>query len=64
MRKLTAIALAGLLLAGCETCQTPSDVTVAVGGGTSGVSGGVSVGKSCGPGYVAVGFGNGLYLGW
>ena len=64
MEAFLAIALGGLLVAGCEACDAPANVNAGVGIGTGGVSGGVSVGRSCGPGYISLGTGNSYHVGW
>jgi len=44
-------------LSGCEKCDPNPNVNVGVGVGSGGVSGGVSVGRSCGPVNISVGGG-------
>lgn len=64
MIRLAALALTALILGGCEKCTAPADVNVGVGIGSGGSSGAVSVGRSCGPGYIRFGVGNSYHMGW
>lgn len=63
MRFIAVLALAGFIVAGCEECDSQADVNVGVGVGSGGPSGGVTVGKSCGPGYISLGLGNSWHYG-
>ncbi len=62
MRAILCVALAGMVVASCEKCDSPADVNVGVGVGSGGATGGVSVGRSCGPGYISIGTGNSWHV--
>ena len=64
MRLFIVLALSGSILAGCEQCNPEPRAGVNVGVGTSGVHGGVSVGRQCGPVHINVGAGNFYQFGW
>lgn len=58
MKLTLSLVFAGLVVAGCEQCSPDPNVNVGVGVGSSGVSGGVSVGQSCGPVNFSIGTGD------
>lgn len=62
MKLVISLAIAGLVVAGCEQCSPDPNVSVGVGVGSDGVSGGVSVGQSCGPVNFSVGTGDFWHL--
>lgn len=64
MRKLALVLISGLFVAGCEKCTDPALLNAGIGIGSGGTTGGVSVGRTCGPAHVTLGVGNSYYLHW
>lgn len=58
MRLAIALSLCAFALSACEQCSPQPNVDVGVGVGAGGVSGGVSVGRQCGPVNFSVGTGD------